>query len=73
MKYESIIEAIKHHAETQPNALAVCEMNKSVTYAQYWDGIAKTAAVLLEDVYKRQLQKLSNTANPVLLLVRLLQ
>lgn len=32
MKYESIIEAIKHYAGTQPDALAVCEMNKSVTY-----------------------------------------
>ncbi len=48
MKYESIIEAIKHYAGTQPDALAVCEMNKSVTYAQYWDGIAKTAAALAD-------------------------
>ncbi|PWM36076.1 MAG: long-chain fatty acid--CoA ligase [Clostridiales bacterium] len=48
MKYESIIEAIKHYAGTQPDALAVCEMNKSVTYAQYWDGIAKTAAALVD-------------------------
>lgn len=50
---ETVLHYIKKYAETQPDTLAVCELKKHLTYAEYWKAIRKIANVLLQNGIKR--------------------
>lgn len=53
MKQESVLGYIGQYAKEQPDALAVCELRKKVTYQEYWYLIKKMAAVLLKQGIKK--------------------
>ena len=50
---ETVLHYIKKYAETQPDTLAVCELKKHLTYAEYWTAIRKMANVLLQNGIKK--------------------
>ena len=50
---ETVLHYIKKYAETQPDTLAVCELKKHLTYAEYWTAISKMANVLLQNGIKK--------------------
>lgn len=50
---ETVLHYIKKYAETQPDTLAVCELKKHLTYAEYWKAIRKIANVLLQNGIKK--------------------
>ena len=50
---ETVLHYIKKYAETQPDTLAVCELKKCLTYAEYWTAIRKMANVLLQNGIKK--------------------
>ena len=43
---DTILHYIQGYAQSQPDALAVCELRKSLTYAEYWSSIRKAATAL---------------------------
>ena len=51
---ETVLHYIKKYAETQPDTLAVCELKKHLTYAEYWTAIRKMANVLLQNGIKKK-------------------
>ena len=46
MYKQTVLHYIQEYAQTQPDTLAVCELRKTVTYAEYWSNIRKTAHAL---------------------------
>ena len=50
---ETVLHYVKKYAETQPDTLAVCELKKHLTYAEYWTAIRKMANVLLQNGIKK--------------------
>lgn len=54
MRKATIFAYIEEYAKTQPDTLAVCELRKTVTYAQYYENIRKMAAVLMGDGVKKE-------------------
>ncbi|MCF0132590.1 MAG: acyl--CoA ligase [Blautia sp.] len=49
LRKDTLLHYIRDYAQTQPDKLAVCEMKKTVTYAQYWSNIRKMASLLSEE------------------------
>ena len=47
MYKQTVLHYIQEYAQTQPDTLAVCELRKTVTYAEYWSNIRKTAHACL--------------------------
>lgn len=43
MKYESIVEAVAHHANNTPHKICVCEDDKTCTYKELWEMIRRFA------------------------------
>lgn len=46
MYKQTVLHYIQDYAQRQPDTLAVCELKKSLTYAEYWSSIKKTATAL---------------------------
>ena len=46
MYKQTVLHYIQDYAQRQPDTLAVCELRKSLTYAEYWSSIKKTATAL---------------------------